>query len=56
MTTTEHENALSGRPVVFRPYILYGAYWYGSAIFGVMGGVAFPIARLSLRNRTGASP
>ena len=28
--TTEDESPLSSRPVVFRPYILHGAYWYGS--------------------------
>jgi hypothetical protein len=28
--TTEDENPLSRHPVVFRPYILPGAYWYES--------------------------
>ena len=31
--TTEDESPLSSRPVVFRPYILHGAYWCGSGYF-----------------------
>jgi hypothetical protein len=31
--TTEDENPLGRRPVIFHPYILRGAYWYESGCF-----------------------
>jgi len=59
--TTEDENPLGRRPVIFRPYIFHpissmvhiGTY---RAIFGVMRGAASLATRLHLRSLTGASP
>src|ERR1035438_6538177 len=43
--TTEGENPLRRCPVIIRPYIRYGAYWYGSGYFRDR------IARLSIAAR-----
>jgi hypothetical protein len=44
------------RPVISRPYIPHGAYWYGSGYFRDNGWSSVPYRPLTRHSLTGASP